>query len=56
MKYRLEVLRVREMKVTRNGSKAVGEGMCMFSGVQEGRVKEGVTIFPSKKMSKCLKE
>ena len=50
------MLGVREMKITGNGGKAVGEGMCMFSGAQGRRVKEGVAIFPSKKIRKWLQE
>ena len=56
VKYRLEVLGVSEMRMKGNGSKAVGEEICVFSGVQEGRAKAGVAAFLSKKMSGCLKE
>ena len=45
-----------ETKLKGNGARAVGEGMCIFSGVQEGRAKAGVAVFLSKKMGKCLRE
>ena len=35
-KYRLEVLGVSETKMKGNGSMAVGEGRCIFAGVEEG--------------------
>ena len=38
IKYRLEVLGVSETKLKGNGAREVGEGMCVFSGVQEGRL------------------
>ena len=56
IKYRLKVLGVSETKLKGNGARAVGEGMCVFSGVQEGRAKAGVAVFLSKKMGKCLRE
>ena len=56
VKYRLEVLGVSETKLKGNGARAVGEGMCVFSGVQERRAKSGVVVFLSKKMVKCLRE
>ena len=59
-KYRLEVLGVSETKMKGNGSKAVGEGRCIFVGVEEGRAKAGVAIFLSKSQSlkewKCINE
>ena len=56
VKYRLEVLGVSETKLKGNGARAVGEGMYIFSGVQEGRAKAGVAVFLSKKMVMCLRE
>ena len=41
IKYRLEVLGVSETKLKGNEARAVGEGMCVFSGIQEGRAKAG---------------
>ena len=56
VKYRLEVLEVSETKLKGNGARAVCKGMCVFSGVQEGRAKAGEAVFLSKKMVKCLRE
>ena len=53
VKYRLEMLGVSETKLKGNGAREVGKGMCVFSGVQEGRPKAGVAVFLSK-MVKCL--
>ena len=55
-KYRLEVLGESKIKMKGNGSKAVGEGRCIFAGVEEGRAKAGVATFLSKRMSESLKE
>ena len=55
-RYRLEVLGVSESKLKGSGAKAAGEGMCVFSGVQEGRAKAGVAVLLSKRMSACLRE
>ena len=55
-KYRLEVLGESKMKMKGNGSKVVGEGRCIFAGVEEGRTKAGVATFLSKRMSESLKE
>ena len=54
--YRLEVLGVSESKLKGSGAKAAGEGMCVFSGVQEGQAKAGVAVLLSKRMSACLRE
>ena len=56
VKYRLEVLGRSESKLKSNGARVVGLGMCIFSGVQEGRAKAGVAVFLSKKIGKCLRE
>lgn len=56
VKYKLEVLGASETKVKGNGAKAVGDGMCVYSGVQEGRAKAGVAVFLSKEMSRCMRE
>ena len=53
---RVEVLGVSESKLKGSGAKAAGEGMCVFSGVQEGRAKAGVAVLLSKRMSACLRE
>ena len=45
-----------ETRMKGNGAKAIGEGMCMFSGVQEGRAKAGVAVFLSEDLSGFLKE
>ena len=45
-----------ETRMKGNGAKAIGEGMCMFSGVQEGRAKAGVAVFLSEELSGFLKE
>ena len=55
VKYRLEVLGVSETTLKGNGARGVGEGMCVVSGVQEGRAKAGVAVFLSK-MGKSLRE
>ena len=41
------MLGVSETKLKVNGARAVGEGMRIFSGVQEGRAKAGVAVFLS---------
>ena len=46
-KYRLEVLGVSETKVRGNGVKQIGDVVCVYSGVQEGRAKGGVAILLS---------
>ena len=56
VKYRLEVLGVSETRMKGNGAKAIGEGMCIFSGVQEGRAKAGVVVFLSEELRGFLKE
>ena len=55
-KYQLEVLEVGETKVRGNRMKQIGDVSCVFSGVQEGRVKGGVVILLSEKFDGSLKE
>ena len=43
-RYRLEVLRVSEVKMRGNSMKRIGDAMCVYSEVQEGRSKAGVEI------------
>ena len=40
-KYQLEVLGVSETKVRGNRVKQIGDVVCVYSGVQEGRAKGG---------------
>ena len=46
-KYRLKMLGVSEAKMRGNDEKAIGDVRCVFSGVQDGRVKAGVAILLS---------
>ena len=50
-KYRLEVLGVSELqtKVRGNRMKQIGDVLCVFSGVQEGKAKGGVAIMLSER-------
>ena len=55
-KYRLEVLGVSEAKVRGNGLKMIGDTMCVYSGMQGGRVRAGVAILLSRRFSRLLRE
>ena len=54
--YRPEVLGVNETKVRGNGVKQIGGVVCVYSGVQEGRVKGGVAILLSMSFGAFLKK
>ena len=50
------MLGVSEVKVRGNGVKMIGDTTCVYSGVQGGRAKVGVTILLSEKFGRYLRE
>ena len=55
-RYRLEVLRVSEVKMRGNSMKRIGDATCVYSGLQEGRSKAGVAILLSEEFGVFLWE
>ena len=54
-KYWLELLGVGETKVRGNDKKVIVVMLGVFSGVQDGKVRAGVTILMSESLGRCLK-
>ena len=55
-RYRLKVLGVNEAKMRGNGIKRIGNAMCVYSGLQEGRFKADVAMLLSEKFDVFLRE
>ena len=55
-KYRLGILGVSEAHLRGSGEKEVDGVEMVYSGVTEGRVKGGVAVLISEKLSVCAKE
>ena len=53
-RYRLDAVGVSERKIRGNGMKLVGSMTCVYSGVQEGRAKAGVSIYMVTELQKCI--
>ena len=53
--YKLDILGVSEIKKKGCGEEMWGDSMFIWSGVKEGRAREGVGIVVSKEMQACMK-
>ena len=52
----MEVLGVSDVKVRGNGFKIIGDTVCVYSGMQGGRVRTGVAILLSRRFGRFLRE